>query len=233
MGGETFRHRHVRPVIEGHPRVGGGNLSGAPISNRRRRSIPAWAGNRCTIGKNPGQVGSIPAWAGKPSTRRPDSGSMRVHPRVGGEPSRNADMARTAAVHPRVGGETIAATLFPRSTIGPSPRGRGNLRPCTSTTLKGGPSPRGPGNRFRFEVEDLVRWSIPAWAGKPVGPAQPHAWRRVHPRVGGETHATAGRRDELRGPSPRGRGNREVGGVIGSGGGSIPAWAGKPWVGQP
>ena len=50
----------------------------------------------------------------------------------------------------------------------------------------------------------------------------------VYPRVGGGTPKIAGRRLQLWGLSPRGRGNRKTNGEHGLPGGSIPAWAGEP-----
>ena len=50
----------------------------------------------------------------------------------------------------------------------------------------------------------------------------------VYPRVGGETNYVVSSEDVGTGLSPRGRGNRAGLGRAADGGGSIPAWAGKP-----
>ena len=70
--------------------------------------------------------------------------------------------------------------------------------------------------------------SIPAWAGKPKRESSGLHRRQVHPRVGGETRWRSLARRSLRGPSPRGRGNRVPAASSAVGGRSIPAWAGKP-----
>ena len=91
-------------------------------------------------------------------------------------------------------------------------------------------SPRGRGNRARKSGGAASRGSIPAWAGKPPTPLTPAVTPWVHPRVGGETDDEAGDEIYRRGPSPRGRGNRPLGGPAGVVCGSIPAWAGKPGI---
>ena len=70
--------------------------------------------------------------------------------------------------------------------------------------------------------------SIPAWAGKPPGRNVDTISKEVHPRVGGETAGSDTSSPPMDGPSPRGRGNPRVDSRVGSRGGSIPAWAGKP-----
>ena len=72
------------------------------------------------------------------------------------------------------------------------------------------------------------RRSIPAWAGKPARVCSPCCWRRVYPRVGGETSRGAAARPRSEGLSPRGRGNLERGYRKETDRRSIPAWAGKP-----
>ena len=92
-------------------------------------------------------TGSIPAWAGEPSAAAAASTSERVYPRVGGG--------------------TLAFWRRHSSSVGLSPRGRGN----------------------RVEVGTLpdARGSIPAWAGEPPGGAGEPAPNKVYPRVGGGT----------------------------------------------
>ena len=111
-------------------------------------------------------------------------------------------------VHPRVGGETRS-----------SPK---------TTTRMAGPSPRGRGNRERRDCSGNSRRSIPAWAGKPTSHGSRVSPKRVHPRVGGETHVRDLPSVGIHGPSPRGRGNRDPRQPQLRGEGSIPAWAGKP-----
>ena len=112
-------------------------------------------------------------------------------------------------VYPRVGGETWPAQRSRPSAWGLSPRGRGNH----------------PG---RLD-SPTARGSIPAWAGKPAWPAAPGPAGRVYPRVGGETALSPAGSSSGAGLSPRGRGNHNRKANDDRGGGSIPAWAGKPW----
>ena len=89
-----------------------------------------------------------------------------------------------------MGGETDRISLCHGSSLGLSPRGRGN--------------PTSRGNR------DLSVGSIPAWAGKPRRRSGRRLTRRrVYPRVGGETPDAAVGNLEA-GLSPRGRGNRRM-----------------------
>ena len=232
-----------------YPRVGG-----ETASSRRDRpvgSIPAWAGKpvgqlSCTTPRR-----SIPAWAGKPVIvhSAPSSRMTRVYPRVGGETSRRRfGNVRVDGVYPRVGGETrpglnpavLADRVYPRvggETIhrghdrrsvsaGLSPRGRGNPRRCEGRRCQG-LSPRGRGNPLDAPRDRNLPGSIPAWAGKPP-PACSTYPIEVYPRVGGETLlCTIAKTQFDMGLSPRGRGNPCVT-ISRSGGGSIPAWAGKP-----
>ena len=133
-------------------------------------------------------IGSIPAWAGKPC--------------------RKPSQSLTFKVYPRVGGETIGRGENERSTMGLSPRGRGNRWP-------------------RRALEDHRR-SIPAWAGKPGAVRRRTTAPEVYPRVGGETFSRMITRTWDDGLSPRGRGNPLAQRLRDSRAGSIPAWAGKP-----
>ena len=94
-----------------------------------------------------------------------------------------------------------------------------------------GLSPRGRGNRTARPGQAPYRRSIPAWAGKPVAAIDVSMFWEVYPRVGGETVVLDGLPDDLKGLSPRGRGNPEQVHDIVASDGSIPAWAGKPFRG--
>ena len=129
-------------------------------------------------------------------------------PAWAGKPSLSSRSVTDSKVYPRVGGETFLADEQQFGTEGLSPRGRGNRRVTSYLTV--------------------AEWSIPAWAGKPLSHAVTTVITRVYPRVGGETYNRALSEGEIKGLSPRGRGN--LGDlVLGSlRSGSIPAWAGKP-----
>ena len=156
------------------------------------------------------------AWIRGPSPRgrgnltryaltRTGSGSI---PAWAGKPISAPASSIVTAVHPRVGGETYYVVQDAAFYKGPSPRGRGNQ----ATT-----------GRRR-----LRQRSIPAWAGKPRPRPLLRAWKRVHPRVGGETAVIVGAGEMSRGPSPRGRGNPWLRAPYALIQRSIPAWAGKP-----
>ena len=132
----------------------------------------------------------------------------RSIPAWAGKPTIKTLRTPAASVHPRVGGETYPAIGIDGSDYGPSPRGRGNHGSIARGGRYGG--------------------SIPAWAGKPPARSVSRPRPRVHPRVGGETTISTTAIQEIRGPSPRGRGNPGRLHHPHLGAGSIPAWAGKP-----
>ena len=153
-------------------------------------------------------LGPSPRGRGNLSTAPTSRNARGSIPAWAGKP-RPAGQPRTeSAVHPRVGGETNSRSAAVCSCCGPSPRGRGNRDPGDDGTSVDG--------------------SIPAWAGKPAS-CFARCWTpRVHPRVGGETCTTSGRRTSSFGPSPRGRGNHATVALSLIELRSIPAWAGKP-----
>ncbi len=110
--------------------------------------------------------------------------------------------------HPRVGGGTLGRRQQARGLPGPSPRGRGN--------------------RHRRIQQRRRVGTIPAWAGEPNDTSVAAICRGDHPRVGGGTYKRAKLFVSLRGPSPRGRGNRFGMPIHDPLSGTIPAWAGEP-----
>ena len=212
-----------------HPRVGGETPDRVMMPATGEGPSPRGRGNRGRLRRRRRRQWSIPAWAGKPVRRNRYGAALRVHPRVGGEtvtivtefgdvqgpsprgrgkPEFGHRARCSSRVHPRVGGETAGSAPVL------------DVRP--------GPSPRGRGNRYDHSVGARPLRSIPAWAGKPVGRRRCTPIRRVHPRVGGETHSLVSFAVLYQGPSPRGRGNRVLVGKRAADSGSIPAWAGKP-----
>ena len=131
-------------------------------------------------------------------------------PAWAGEPDRVDHHLPDHRVYPRVGGGTWEVRLVQERPTGLSPRGRGNLHPIPS---------RAPRRR-----------SIPAWAGEPASRNPRRCTAEVYPRVGGGTSAWPRCTNEAVGLSPRGRGNPVdlLGAEIDDG--SIPAWAGEPWM---
>ena len=141
--------------------------------------------------------------------RRLQPGSI---PAWAGEPTTETLSFFLSRVYPRVGGGTVSCSLLPRPADGLSPRGRGNLQHLF--------------NPFN------VAGSIPAWAGEPTECAQRRAGRKVYPRVGGGTDDIIKINMPRTGLSPRGRGNPVALVPKMVRGGSIPAWAGEPELGQ-
>ena len=128
-----------------YPRVGGGNAVHTTGPARIRGLSPRGRGKRrpCNWpGPNPG---SIPAWAGE---------------------TRYALIALAVpAVYPRVGGGNPTGAVAHTRIDGLSPRGRGKLRPPTSSSRRKG--------------------SIPAWAGETLSARPANRPAPVYPRVGG------------------------------------------------
>ena len=136
--------------------------------------------------------GSIPACAGKPSGRRGKALPIvsRVYPRVCGEAlddSPDASAIAAAEVYPRVCGEAWFYACDSKQIMGLSPRVRGS---------------RDEGTRDVVSVG-----SIPACAGKPIGPGRRMGGFGVYPRVCGEALIAGPDEDEIEGLSPRVRGS--------------------------
>ena len=155
-------------------------------------------------------MGLSPRGRGNPIDQPERGQDLRSIPAWAGKPWTLPKPPGSPGVYPRVGGETVGNAVTVTISGGLSPRGRGNL-----VSVRGGC----PGVR-----------SIPAWAGKPRPRPPRPAPRRVYPRVGGETGRTSQASARDLGLSPRGRGNLLGRALVAAGGGSIPAWAGKPRV---
>ena len=165
-----------------------GNLIAVWAMIRRRRSIPAYAGEPCTrrstaskapvyprvcggTSSDPGTAdtgrGLSPRMRGNQSGAPTPAETPRSIPAYAGEPPPGAPSPGRGAVYPRVcGGTSDAPDQIPRS-LGLSPRMRGN--PAAVTAQSGGGR------------------SIPAYAGEPI---KSSSWPRatpVYPRVCGGT----------------------------------------------
>ena len=150
-----------------YPRVGGGTRLARLAIHEHKGLSPRGRGNHYQPASDAACFGSIPAWAGEPY----DVGSP----------------ALTRKVYPRVGGGTVIMQGAPTTSVGLSPRGRGNLHlACHPAAVDG---------------------SIPAWAGEPSCSMDSIIGSSVYPRVGGGTYQTATAHRHESGLSPRGRGN--------------------------
>ena len=191
VGGETTEGASRSTAIEGPSPRGRGNRDDSDRVRRRSGSIPAWAGKprqglSCRArgqvhprvgGETPDlwfrvihDTGPSPRGRGNHPAQNDGGRSGRSIPAWAGKPTTRPRRMVTRRVHPRVGGETAQKELNLRVDEGPSPRGRGNLRPVDHQHPAGG--------------------SIPAWAGKPAGRERVGRSAEVHPRVGGETSAS-------------------------------------------
>ena len=95
------------PGLQAHPRVGGENEPGTPISGSDRGSSPRGRGKPCDEMSSQDPSRLIPAWAGKTD--------------------RDRAMLLLGAAHPRVGGENTVEMPCQMVSQGSSPRGRGKL----------------------------------------------------------------------------------------------------------
>ena len=149
---------------------------------------PRVRGNLVASDTAPGTDGSIPACAGEPYPAPPSNADRKVYPRVCG------------------------GTAYPNRTAG-------------STV---GLSPRVRGNPIRVALSSERNRSIPACAGEPgkLYAVQIKSW--VYPRVCGGTHSLRQSQSERYGLSPRVRGNPSAAHISAAGRRSIPACAGEP-----
>ncbi len=187
VGGEhAVSVRRCSPKVGSSPR-GRGTRRNRSIDRRRRRFIPAWAGNTKSpskagrlhavhprVGGEHGghectaleRHGSSPRGRGTPQLGREVWRRIRFIPAWAGNTPKAKNPTLTAAVHPRVGGEHLVREHCRRNDLGSSPRGRGTLS--------------NPG-----DVVLIIRF-IPAWAGNTAAPSTATSSGSVHPRVGGE-----------------------------------------------
>ena len=186
--GEPALRQSASRVYGVYPRVCGGTLLGLRPGLAAAGLSPRVRGNLHKADAAHNAARSIPACAGEPMQGR------------GGPPAE--------WVYPRVCGGTLSLYTTRLSSIGLSPRVRGN------PVSPGGPSGYGG--------------SIPACAGEPVRGSRRRSGPPVYPRVCGGTARSTAIDAPPEGLSPRVRGNR--GGQRGyrNKGGSIPACAGEP-----
>ncbi len=181
-----------------------------PHRERRRRFIPALAGNTFNSGgasnsnavhpraggehtshaAPPAQLsGSSPRWRG---TRDPVGGNLRGRrfiPALAGNTFVLYVFEGFHPVHPRAGGEHFDERLNAAASNGSSPRWRGTR-----------PLPTPPADRARF---------IPALAGNTKWQCSPRWILPVHPRAGGEHTRGWSYMPWVIGSSPRWRGTRD------------------------
>ena len=139
----------------------------------------------------------------------PDDGSI---PAYAGKPHRHAAAPVEARVDPRVRGEAGSTRTRRNRRCGRSPRTRGSHLGVVAGRTQVG--------------------SIPAYAGKPEESTKARHARAVDPRVRGEAARRRCASRSASGRSPRTRGSPAHQFALQVLGGSIPAYAGKPWAPQ-
>ena len=212
------------------PRVRGNHADGLR-AGLERGSIPASAGEpgrrsrvATTVGVYPRECGGTkaprlrtllaaglsPRVRGNPE-RYPDADVvLRSIPASAGEPPQSSQSPRKSRVYPRECGGTRMMSEKSSSSLGLSPRVRGNL----------------PGRLCAAHR----RGSIPASAGEPQGAPLAQSAARVYPRECGGTYSRSALPQIGSGLSPRVRGNRRRACSWAGPLGSIPASAGEPWT---
>ena len=231
-----------------HPRVCGENSPRARGQKRGGGSSPRVRGKPAPPVADRPAGGLIPACAGKTIRRCSQPWWTPAHPRVCGE---NSDVAPVAAnssgSSPRVRGKLGRVEAdYPLDGLIPA---------CAGKTCRAPSKPPGTTAHPRVcgenatEVEDVLdQWgSSPRVRGKPcfrrarrgphgliparAGKTSPFPWGRpgvsAHPRACGENGPHMSLYDSSQGSSPRVRGKRRACGARRSGGGLIPARAGK------
>ena len=211
VGGGTGCPR-LRPAhLAGLSPRGRGNRACAPPCVSNQGLSPRGRGNHLPMASSQPALGPIPAWAGEPCRDLAVAGGPWAYPRVGGGTALERTISSRSSpirAYPRVGGGTRCQQIHTCSTVGLSPRGRGN--------------------RWKWLFATAIFGPIPAWAGEPPEDDLQGAVARAYPRVGGGTVGAYDALASCKGLSPRGRGNPGVGERDGLMCGPIPAWAGEP-----
>ena len=210
------------------PRVRG-NPHGALQMTTPQRSIPACAGEPRRTGPRRHPQGVYPrVCGGTVSTRHPFPSVGGLSPRVRGNPDQLRPRGRNHGSIPACAGEPNArgawldeGTVYPRVCGGTA-----TWNGTKSSSM--GLSPRVRGNPAQYSWSSGSLGSIPACAGEPNRVPAAQTLPRVYPRVCGGTPSATGTGAAMTGLSPRVRGNRQGDGELLSAFGSIPACAGEP-----
>ena len=216
----------LSPRVRGNP---GGCIRPGPFS---RGSIPACAGEPCSLGVCGVGARVYPRVCGGTSRLRPEHGrAWGLSPRVrGNQPNQRASMENQRSIPACAGEPTLGimgalVALFmgsiPACAGEPERYWTRNLaaavypRVCGGTRrhaglniTRSGLSPRVRGNLQNTGGEAVSMRSIPACAGEPWSRRLPGGLRGVYPRVCGGTSSPLSRHWICQGLSPRVRGNR-------------------------
>ncbi len=184
--GNTFVYPEQTNDTKVHPRVGGEHCPLAIGTGLPDGSSPRGRGTRRWTTRKTRRRRFIPAWAGNTCDRLISSQDNPVHPRVGGEHSTSTqvirrnfgssprgrgthrpdhDLTRFNRFIPAWAGNTVELQFaYQRHSVHPRVGGEHRLRPGIACS-GGGSSPRGRGTHIhRKYYDDRCRF-IPAWAG--------------------------------------------------------------------
>ena len=232
-----------------YPRVCGGTRMSRSVGEPKGGLSPRVRGNPSDKGRGVVSERSIPACAGEPSESSWAGRPRRVYPRVcGGTPVAHGAARLEQGLSPRVRGNhrvllwagggagSIPACAGEPSTGMQWPQGWAVYpRVCGGTLASSGDSPAGLGLSPRVRGNPVILkaargllGSIPACAGEPrrTWPCDPSGG--VYPRVCGGTGRRRRAGLDIRGLSPRVRGNPAAHHQQREGHRSIPACAGEP-----
>ena len=228
VGGGNARIVRGSELVGGLSPRGRGKRENTANPERRKRSIPAWAGE--TPGKYIGQreLTVYPrVGGGNSSVRLAASAIAGLSPRGRGKPTDLPVMPTGAGSIPAWAGETtIQVTGAPSRQVYPRVGG-GNARARRIGGSSGGLSPRGRGKPAAEAGELACVGSIPAWAGETAARRGVSGAAAVYPRVGGGNGGVPRPCVPTRGLSPRGRGKQVLTMQFALNRRSIPAWAGE------
>ena len=246
--GKTWERTEPLEKEEAHPRSRGENYDATRASCGLRGSSPLTRGKHHQEAQRADQDRLIPAHAGKTHTRRPFRHHPGAHPRSRGEnaayvgdvpndtgsspltrgkpPVHGLDGAQEGLI-PAHAGKTSRKTTR-RSGRRAHPRSRGENGSTWDVDLSSpGSSPLTRGKLIDVLVSQTRSGLIPAHAGKTC---RGRSWLRrprAHPRSRGENRRRSSSLTTLPGSSPLTRGKLKCGQCFNSGGGLIPAHAGK------
>ena len=233
-----------------YPRACGGTRPDGDLLGAHLGSIPARAGEpglltvqrwpfgvypRACGGTGPSDRSALAVWGLSPRVRGNHSSHpptilwIRSIPARAGEPTQSSRAYRRTRVYPRACGGQPVPLPVPRPPISVYPRACGGTDSIFSgISPNAGLSPRVRGNPFRPAASGTGRRSIPARAGEPVPARSVGNGSPVYPRACGGTFGILSDDLNLRGLSPRVRGNPMDATCCGNRGRSIPARAGEP-----
>ena len=209
-----------------------GNRRAAWCAVAASRSIPAYAGEPCTVRILPLRLHIYPRVCGGTMVEMvlpPTSNGLS--PRMRGNPGASSVAAANLRSIPAYAGEPPTARTCPhRPAVYPRVCG-GTAIGASANRLLAGLSPRMRGNRHVPAFRVRTRRSIPAYAGEPPTREVVCQSTKVYPRVCGGTAGVLEVDHIVLGLSPRMRGNLSNVPLDSKTKRSIPAYAGEPGTG--